>query len=62
MKQPQTIGFADLMTQRRKIKSQFFEQLNTEIDWCPISNLIDKHYQKGTLFRAPFLNYEKYLS
>jgi IS5 family transposase len=47
MKQTQTLGFANLMTQRRKIKAQFFEQINKVVDWRPISNLINKHYQKG---------------
>lgn len=47
MKQTQLVGFADLMTQKRKIKSQFFGQINKVVDWRPISNIINKHYQKG---------------
>ena len=47
MKQTQLIGFADMMTQSRKIKSQFFAQINELVDWRPISNIINKHYQKG---------------
>lgn len=31
----------------RKIKSVFFNQINTLIDWRPISNIINKHYSKG---------------
>ncbi len=30
----------------RKIKSVFFSQMNTLIDWRIISNLINKHYLK----------------
>lgn len=47
MKKTETIGFADLAAERRKIKAQFFHQINTLIDWRPISNIINKHYQKG---------------
>jgi IS5 family transposase len=35
----------DLRT--RKIKAQFFEQINTLLDWKKISNLINTHYIKG---------------
>lgn len=31
----------------RKIKSHFFNQINTLLDWQPISKIIDKHYAKG---------------
>lgn len=47
MKKTEHIGFADLMTQRRKIKSQFFNQMDLLLDWRPISNIINKHYIKG---------------
>jgi IS5 family transposase len=35
----------DLRT--RKIKAQFFEQINRLLDWKKLSVLIDKHYSKG---------------
>ena len=35
----------DLRT--RKIKAQFFEQINTLLDWKKISDLINTHYIKG---------------
>lgn len=47
MKKEQKVGFADYMVQKRKIKEDFFKQINTLIDWRPISNIINKHYQKG---------------
>ena len=47
MKKVETIGFADLMTERRKIKSEFFSQINMIVDWCPITNIINKYYVKG---------------
>ena len=28
-------------------KQEFFNQINILIDWRPISNIINKHYQKG---------------
>ena len=31
----------------QKIKQEFFNQINVLIDWRPVSNLINKHYQKG---------------
>jgi len=34
-------------TRARKIKKTFFEQINTIVDWNPISKVIDKHYKKG---------------
>lgn len=47
MKNEQKLGFVDYMVQRRKIKQDFFDQINTLIDWRLISNIINKHYQKG---------------
>lgn len=47
MKQEQRLGLADYLVQRRKIKQEFFNQINLIIDWRVISNLINKHYQKG---------------
>lgn len=34
-------------TRTRKIKSTFFYQINTIIDWQPVSNVIDLHYKRG---------------
>jgi IS5 family transposase len=47
MKNEQKLGFADFMVEKRKIKQEFFNQVNTIVDWRPISNIINKHYQKG---------------
>jgi len=47
MRKTQHIGFADLAAERRKVKSQFFDQINLIVDWRPISNIINKHYQRG---------------
>nr|WP_116116649.1 IS5 family transposase [Algoriphagus antarcticus] len=35
------------MVQKRKIKQEFFNQINLLIDWRPVSNIINKYYQKG---------------
>ena len=48
MKKRELIGFADLAVQKRKVKSVFFDQVNTIVDWRPISNIINKHYVKGS--------------
>jgi IS5 family transposase len=48
MKIAQNPSFADLAVGNRKIKSQFFAQINSIIDWRAISNLINKHYSRGT--------------
>lgn len=48
MKKTASVGFADLAVERRKIKSEFFDQVNKVVDWKPISRLIDAHYRKGT--------------
>jgi len=47
MKNEKYIGFADLAAERRKVKTEFFDQVNTLIDWRLISNIINKYYQKG---------------
>lgn len=47
MRNEQKLGFADYAVQRRKIKQEFFNQINLLIDWRPVSNIINKHYQKG---------------
>ncbi len=47
MKNEEKLGFADYMVQRRKIKQEFFNQINLLVDWRPVSNIINKHYQKG---------------
>lgn len=40
-------GFADLAIAKRKVKDEFFNQIDALIDWRPISNTIRKYYQKG---------------
>ena len=47
MKKEQNIGFADFMVEKRKIKQDFFNQVNLLVDWRLVSNIINKHYQKG---------------
>lgn len=47
MKNAQKLGFADYMVERRKIKQEFFNQIDLLIDWRLISDIINKHYQKG---------------
>lgn len=47
MKKEEKLGFADYLVQKRKIKREFFNQINQLIDWRPVSNIINKHYQKG---------------
>ncbi|REG77550.1 hypothetical protein C8N25_1101, partial [Algoriphagus antarcticus] len=41
MKNEQKLGFADYMVQKRKIKQEFFNQINLLIDWRPVSNIIN---------------------
>ena len=48
MKKEQKLGFADYLVEKRKIKQDFFNHLNLIVDWRPISNLINKYYQKGS--------------
>lgn len=47
MEKQQQIGFAELLIEKRKIKEDFFNQINLIIDWRPIDKLIRKYYQKG---------------
>lgn len=46
-KMPTHTSFADLAVEKRKIKAEFFAQLNKIIDWSAISLEIEKYYQKG---------------
>jgi IS5 family transposase len=48
MKNEQNIGFADFLTAKRKIKQEFFNQVNLIVDWRPISDIINENYSKGT--------------
>ncbi|MFJ1328826.1 hypothetical protein [Capnocytophaga canimorsus] len=41
------MSFAAYDVERRPRKGSFYAQVNTFIDWRPISTIIDKHYQKG---------------
>lgn len=49
MKIQKDISFADVVCDLRirKIKSVFFNQVDTLLDWRAISNIINKHYTKG---------------
>jgi IS5 family transposase len=47
MKIEQKLGFADFMVEKRKIKQEFFNQVNIMVDWRLVSNIINKYYQKG---------------
>lgn len=47
MEKEPTIGFADMSVARRKIKEDFFNQINRLLDWRPIAKVINKHSQKG---------------
>lgn len=49
MKKHKNPTFADSICDLRvrKIKKQFFTQINTLLDWKSISKIIDKHYKKG---------------
>lgn len=47
MKQLPLTSFADISVEKRKVKSEFFEQINKLIDWEEISKAINKHYNKG---------------
>lgn len=47
-KREDKLGMTDyLVMTKRKIKTQFFEQMNVIVDWRPISNIINKHYSRG---------------
>ena len=41
------LSFGDLQLQRRKVKSEFFNQINAVIDWQPLRALIEPAYAKG---------------
>ncbi|MFJ1329531.1 hypothetical protein [Capnocytophaga canimorsus] len=41
------MSFAAYDVERRTRKSSFYAQVDTIIDWKPISAIIDKYYQKG---------------
>ncbi|EKB58521.1 hypothetical protein HMPREF9700_01973 [Bergeyella zoohelcum CCUG 30536] len=43
------MSFAAYDVERRTRKGSFYAQVDTIIDWKPISAIIDKHYQKGLL-------------
>jgi IS5 family transposase len=47
MKTEQKLGFTDFMVEKRKIKQEFFNQVNLMVDWRLVSNIINKYYQKG---------------
>ena len=49
MKQEKTsqLSFGDLQMQRRKVKSEFFNQINAVTDWHPLRALIEPAYAKG---------------
>lgn len=47
MKALQKISFADMAVSKRKVKSEFFGQIDKIMEWRAISNLINKHYVKG---------------
>jgi len=42
-----TLSFSDLAISRRKIKSEFFNQINNLLDWTKIEKIITKHYVRG---------------
>ncbi|WP_241694815.1 hypothetical protein [Capnocytophaga canimorsus] len=50
MKRTKTLSamsFSAYDVERRPRKGSFYAQVDTIIDWKPISAIIDKHYQKG---------------
>ena len=47
MKKQSHIGFGDMAVSHRRIKSVFFEQMNSLLDWKRIEKVINKHYSKG---------------
>ena len=46
LKSPQ-LSFGDLQLQRRKVKSEFFYQINSVIDWHPLRALLESCLGKG---------------
>lgn len=53
MKKEIRVGFGDLAAERRRVKSKFLDQVNSLIDWRPISNIIHKYYTKGWSKNGP---------
>ena len=47
MKRQNTIGFADIAVMGRKIKVDFFNQLDKLVDWKQIEKTINRYYNKG---------------
>ena len=41
------IGFADIAVQKRKVKEDFFKQINILINWEEIDKFIKRYYEKG---------------
>ena len=41
------LSFGDLQLQKRKVKSEFFNQINAVMDWHPLRALIEPAYAKG---------------
>ena len=41
------MSFTAMYVSRRKLKSEFFAQINKLVDWKEIEALIQKHYNKG---------------
>ena len=46
-KNTQQLSFSALSLSKRKIKSEFFDQMNQLLDWAAIDFEIRKHYNKG---------------
>ncbi|MEI6732297.1 MAG: IS5 family transposase [archaeon] len=47
MKNEKQVGFADLAVVGRKIKEDFFNQINLIIDWKTIERIVVRYYKKG---------------
>ncbi len=47
IKQGFNSGFADIAVSKRKIKQEFFHQINTIVNWDVIATKLDKLYAKG---------------
>ena len=47
LKQGTQMSFSTYAISQRKIKAQFFDQINILIDWQEVDNIITKYYQKG---------------
>ena len=43
----QQLSFSAISVSKRKIKSEFFDQMNQLLDWTSIDTEIKKHYSKG---------------